>query len=688
MSLLTLISSTRCSSIRLVPTRAWKACISSKTFQHLPSQSYKTLSRISIICAPTKPVYDGFILGCRNCRLFRLSQGSRAGEAVNGKKIDPVKLGTKRPVPKKSDMARLLRLAKPEKWRLSGAIAFLLISSTVSMAIPFCMGKVIDIIYTSAKGGQLKEKLSNICKILLGVFLIGGVANFGRVYLISVSGQRIVKTLREKLFSSIVKQDIAFFDKNKTGELINRLSADTTLVGASITQNISDGLRSTAQAIGGIGMMFFVSPKLTLVALGIVPPIAVVSIIYGRFLKKITKNLQDSLANATQVAEERLSNIRTVRAFSQDNNELGAYQKKILNVLQISMKESFAKAVFWASTGLSGNIVVLSVFYYGGLMMQDSMITVGELSAFLLYAAYIGISMGGLTSFYTELMKGLGASSRLWQLVDRKPAIPISGGLIPSDPLLGNVEFRDVHFKYPTREDNPIFDGLNLSIPAGQITAVVGPSGSGKSTLAALLLRFYDPNKGDICFDGQPLQTLDPSWVRSHTGTVSQEPVLFSSSVAENIAYGASDVSKVTHEQIVEAAKKANAYNFVSGFEKGFDTLVGERGLMLSGGQRQRIAIARAIIGNPKILLLDEATSALDAESEFLVQEALERLMVGRTVLTIAHRLSTIKNANQIAVMDKGKIVEAGSYNSLMDIENGLFRKLVERQTIFGNGNS
>lgn len=591
--------------------------------------------------------------------------------------------------PKSSEIKRLLNQARPEKWRILGAVGLLFISSGVTMAVPFCMGKVIDIIYTTTDQQQLIERLNTVCLILVTVFVIGGLANFGRVYLMQVSGQRIIKQFREKLFSSILRQEMAFFDKTKTGELINRLSTDTSLVGQSVTMNISDGLRAVAQAVGGVSMMVYVSTKLTLFSLGVVPPVAVMSIIYGRYMRSITRQVQDSLADATQLGEERISNIRTVRAFAHEQKECDAYNQKVQDVLKLSYKESLARGIFFGMTGLSGNLIVLSVFYHGGMMMTESQITVGELSAFLLYAAYVGISIGGMSSFYTELNRGLGASQRLWELLDRVPAIPVSAAeqrsgqhleTLPS--VQGNVMFRDVSFTYPARPDVPIFKGLNLEAKAGQVTAVVGPSGSGKSTVCGLLLRYYDPDSGEVTLDGRNISTLDPTWLRSHVGTVSQEPILFSCSVAENIAYGAVNPETVTLQQIEDAARKANAYNFVSAFPSGLDTLVGERGMMLSGGQRQRIAIARAILTNPEILMLDEATSALDAESEFLVQDALEKLMGGRTVLTIAHRLSTIKTANQIAVLSDGTVAEMGSYQDLIAIEDGIFRKLVERQTI------
>ncbi|KAL4090873.1 hypothetical protein QTP88_025635 [Uroleucon formosanum] len=578
-----------------------------------------------------------------------------------------------------SKVLRLYSLAKPEKNRLICAVCFLIVSSAVTMAIPFSFGRIVDIIYKSDIT-EAQSKLVTICSILLPVFLIGAACNFGRIYLINTSGYKITKTLRELLFKSLLSQETAYFDHHRTGELINRLSSDCLLVSQTVTTNISDGLRSTIMVASGVSFMFFVSPKLALIGLSIVPPIAALAVIYGRFVRKITRSVQDSLAASNQVAEEKISNIRTVKAFSQENKEMFLYGKKMNEVLQLSIKESFMRGLFFAMTGFSGNFIIISVLYSGGLLVSEQAISVGELSSFLLYAAYTGVSIGGLSTFYSDINRGLGASSRIWEIIDRKPSIPISGGLKPLTDPKGDISFQNIVFNYPNRPDAPILNGLNLEIPSGMIYALVGHSGSGKSTLGHLLLRLYDPQSGQVCLDKTDLKMYDPIWLHGHIGVVSQEPVLFSGTVRENIAYGR---DFVTDNQIIDAAKEANAYDFiVQQFPDGFDTIVGERGVLLSGGQKQRIAIARALLKNPKILLLDEATSALDAESEKLIQEALQRVSKGRTVLTIAHRLSTIKNADKLAVIFNGKIAELGSYDDLMCIENGLFRKLNKNQVL------
>ncbi|XP_014259486.1 ATP-binding cassette sub-family B member 10, mitochondrial isoform X2 [Cimex lectularius] len=583
-----------------------------------------------------------------------------------------------------SELKKVLLLAKPEAWNLSGAVILLLASSAITMSVPFALGKVIDLIYNSDKV-KMRENINIVCGVLLAVFIVGGLCNFGRVYLMNVSAQKITKALREKVFHSIMKQEVAFFDRTKTGELINRLTADTLVVSNCVTNNISDGLRSLVMVVTGMSMMFYLSPFLALISLCVVPPIAGMAIVYGRFIKKMTIKVQDALADAAQVAEERIANIRTVKAFSKELREVQAYHEKLNYVLALALRESLARGIFFGMAGLSGNAVALIVLYSGGVMVSDNSLTVGGLSAFLLYAAYIGISIGGLSSFYSELNKGLGASTRLWELIERDPKIVPYGGLRPKIMPTGEINFENVVFSYPSRPDQKVLNKLSLRLNSGKITAVVGSSGSGKSTLALLLLGLYVPNHGSITIDNIPVGNYDPCWLRSHIGTVAQEPVLFSGSIRENIGYGAVNPSSLQDEDFYAVLKEANAFNFVTKeLSDGLDTLVGERGIMLSGGQKQRVAIARALIKNPRILLLDEATSALDAESEHLVQEALERVMKGRTVLTIAHRLSTIKNADQIAVLQGGSIVELGSYDELIN-KDGVFRNLIKHQTFQPN---
>ncbi|XP_034193281.1 ATP-binding cassette sub-family B member 10, mitochondrial isoform X2 [Osmia lignaria lignaria] len=546
------------------------------------------------------------------------------------------------------------------------------------MAVPFSLGKLIDIVYTTEKE-RMKEKLNQLCIILFGVFLVGGICNFCRVYLISTAAHRVTQSLRKQLYAGILRQEVAMFDKSSTGEFVGKLSGDTQLVSYALTRNLSDGLRSAVMSVAGVSMMFYVSPKLAVLGLAIVPPIAGLAIVYGRFLKNISTDIQDSLTSLNTIAEERISNIRTVKAFAKEIDEVKRYNFQLENLLKVCYKESLYRGIFFGLTGFSGNAIILSVLYYGGTMVSDLSLTVGSLSAFLIYAAYVGISLNGLSSFYSELNKALGANMRLIELIEREPAIPIGGGKIPENQLSGDIQFQNVNFAYPTRKNAWVLKNFTLNVPKCMVIAIVGSSGCGKSTVASLLLRLYDPNSGCILLDNHDLKSLDPAWVKSQISIVSQEPVLFSGTIRENILYGLEDPTKC--DEVEEIAKHAHVLEFTKNMPDGLDTLVGERGITLSGGQRQRVAIARALIKKPTILILDEATSALDAESEHYVQQALEKAVQGRTVLIIAHRFSTIKNADKIVVLNKGQVAESGTYKELRSLSDGYFNKLVQHQT-------
>ncbi|KAG5680264.1 hypothetical protein PVAND_009783 [Polypedilum vanderplanki] len=583
---------------------------------------------------------------------------------------------------KNSDLKRLLSLAKPEKWSIAGAIGCLIISSSITMAVPFGLGKILDAIYsTDTDSKQAREKLNEFCAILAGIFIIGGVANFGRVYLFNNASLRITKRLRELLYKRITMQECSWFDTKGTGELVNRLSADTSMVGNSLSQNLSDGLRSTAMVLAGTGMMIYTSPSLALVGAGVVPCVAGMAVVYGRYLRNITRQMMDKLADVMKVGEERMGNIKTVKIFSKERRENEILSKELEDALQIGYRESKARAIFYGMTGLSGNIIIMSVLYYGGILVNDGSLSIGSLTSFILYAAYTAISIGGLSNFYTELNKGIGSATRIWEIMDRQPLIPIEGGLIPSLKPRGEISFRNVSFNYPSRPDATVIKNMDMNVQAGQITAIVGRSGSGKSSIASLLMRLYDPQNGDIFLDGHNLRTLDPSWLRKHIGAVNQEPVLFSGSIRDNILYGLDENEKISEVDFQRVIEEAHVIEFARQLPDGLNTLVGQRGIMLSGGQKQRVAIARALIKNPEILILDEATSALDAVSEELIQKALENLTKGRTVLTIAHRLSTIKNAQNICVLQDGRIIEQGNYRELMNLPQGAFKELVQHQT-------
>ncbi|KAI5458399.1 P-loop containing nucleoside triphosphate hydrolase protein [Mariannaea sp. PMI_226] len=578
-----------------------------------------------------------------------------------------------------AEIWRLIKIARPElKW-LSIAFVFLVISSSVTMSIPFSVGRILDL---ATKGEAEDVRLFGLTLnqffLSLGTILtIGAMANFGRVVLLRIVGERVVARLRSQLYRRTYVQDAEFFDANRVGDLISRLSSDTVIVGKSVTQNISDGLRALFSGGAGFAIMVWTSPKLTGLLLLMFPPIAVGAFIYGRAIRNISRSIQKNLGTLTKIAEERLGNIKTSQAFVGEVQEIGRYNQQIRKIFALGRRESLVAATFFASTGWAGNMTILAMLIVGGNFVRSGAMSMGDLTSFMMYTAFAGSSLFGLSGFYSELMKGVGAASRLFELQDRKPGIHQTAG-VPVKSAQGPIVFKDVTFAYPTRPAVRIFNGLNFEIPSGSNVCVVGPSGGGKSTVASLLLRFYNPSSGSITINGVDVSTMNVKSLRRRIGMVSQEPVLFSGTIAENIAYGRPNASRV---EIVTAARRANC-NFISDLPDGLETQVGARGSQLSGGQKQRIAIARALLKDPDILILDEATSALDAESETLVNEALAGLLRGHnTTISIAHRLSTIKRSDQIIVLNnEGKVAEIGSYNQLAADPESAFSKLMEWQ--------
>ncbi|MBM76818.1 MAG: ABC transporter permease [Proteobacteria bacterium] len=565
---------------------------------------------------------------------------------------------------------RLFELARSElKFLLLGTV-FLLIASGLNLSFPLLIGRLVDGI--SEGGGQ--DVVNHYVSMLLLVFALVGGATFLRAYLFTVAGERIVAQLQAELFKSILNQEIGFFDERKTGELTNRLAADTTVLQKAVTVNISMGLRFLLSALGSIAILMWTSWKLTLLMLAVVPIVAVAAGIYGRMLRKISKNVQDSLAEATAIAEETISGVRTVRAFAREDTEIQRYRSAVEYAFSLAKKRAFLGATFQGLISFAGYGAIGAVLWYGGSLLAEGEMGYGELTSFMLYTFTVAFSIGALSGLYEDFAKSLGASERVFELIDRDSTI-INGSQTPKE-IGGSLSFESVFFAYPTRPDALVLNGLTLKLDPGAVVALVGPSGGGKSTVAALASRLYDPQNGNILLDGVPLKEWDKDWLRAQIGVVAQEPILFATSIADNIRYGRPTAS---WEELVEAAKAANAHEFIEAFPNGYKTMVGERGIRLSGGQKQRVAIARALLKDPKVLILDEATSALDAQSEHLVQEALERLMSGRTTLVIAHRLSTIQDADRVAVLNDGLVVEEGTHEQLVDLK-GLYCRLVERQ--------
>ena len=597
---------------------------------------------------------------------------------------------------------RLIKIARPEAKVLSGAFLLLLISSGITMSIPFSIGKILDIATKGAgkeeeamgADGQVKDAavemlfgldLPTFYLALGGILAIGAGANYGRIIILRIVGERIVARLRSKLFRQTYVQNAEFFDANRVGDLISRLSSDTIIVGKSITQNLSDGLRAAVSGGAGFTLMGYVSLKLTGILCLLFPPVALGAFFYGRAIRNLSRKIQKNLGTLTKIAEERLGNVRTSQAFAGEILEVHRYNTQVRKIFELGKKESLISATFFSSTGFMGNMTILSLLYVGGSMVSNGTISIGELTSFLMYTAYAGSSLFGLSSFYSELMKGVGAASRLFELQDRQPTISPTVGN-PVSSARGPIRFEGVSFSYPTRPAVSIFKDLTFEIPQGTNVAVVGPSGGGKSTIASLMLRFYTPTNGKILINGTDITTMNVKSLRRRIGIVSQEPVLFSGSIAENIAYGKPNA---TRREITAAARKANC-QFISDFPDGLDTHAGPRGAQLSGGQKQRIAIARALVKDPDILILDEATSALDAESETLVNEALASLLRGNnTTISIAHRLSTIKRSDTIIVLgNDGRVAEIGSFKELSSRPDGAFSKLMEWQMSGGEPTS
>lgn len=600
---------------------------------------------------------------------------------------------TKPPKNMFNDLKRLVKLAKPESRTIAAALLCLVTTSSVSMSLPLFIGKIID---------TTKEPLDSATVTILGLpeyqfygallvlFGFGASANFGRMYLLRSAGERLVARLRSRVFLKILCQDSYFFDvgpsKNgmKTGDLLSRISSDTQIIAKTMSGNISDGARALISGVVGLSMMSYVLWKLTLCMSMIFPPLIIMSTFYGRKIKSLSRLIQENLGGMTKVAEEKFNAIKTIQGFARQQLVVHEFNQEIKRIYTTSMREGLLSGIYYGGNGLLGNVTMVGLLVVGTRLIALGEISIGDLSSFMMYAVYTGLSVFGLGNFYTELMKGLGASERVFELVDLKPSISTNAGR-KVDDIHGDIVLRDIKFRYPSRPDSPIFGDkpLNVAIKKGEHVCFVGPSGSGKSTISQLLLRFYDPLDGEVIVNGHNIKDINLNFYRQQLGYVQQDPVLFSGTIEDNIRFGQPDCSI---DDINEALKVANAYDFIQSFPTKLQTIMGpSSSARLSGGQKQRLSIARTLIKRPSILVLDEATSALDTHLEEVVMRNLMELAQQRhfTMILIAHRLSTIRNSERVIVLaTDGLIVEDGPFDQLYGDSESELNKLLKTYSV------
>jgi ABC transporter fused permease/ATP-binding protein len=569
---------------------------------------------------------------------------------------------------------KLYRYIKPYRWTYALGLLFLLGSSAASLVFPKLLGELVDY----GNKGQLTQEINRIAMILIGVLIAQSVFSYFRIVLFVNVAEKTLADLRQSTFNHLVRLPMKFFQQRRVGELNSRISADITLLQDALTTTLAEFIRQIIIITGGVALMMVTSMKLTLFMLMILPLIMVLAGIFGRYIRKLSKLAQAQVADSNTIVEETLQGIQSVKAFTNEYFEMGRYKVKTLDIADTGIRNGKLRGAFSAFIILGLFGAITAVIWKGANLLAAGEIATGELFSFVIYTVFIGGTIGGMADVFARVQKFIGATEDLLEIFNETPE-PVENlpELTPEQILQGGIRFEHLSFSYPSRKDQQVLNDINIDIKPDSLVALVGPSGAGKSTLVSLLLRLYEPTSGRILFDEICNQQIPLSVLRSQMAIVPQDIFLFGGSIRENIAYGKPHASE---DQIEDAARKANAWEFIQKFPGGMDTLVGERGTQLSGGQRQRVAIARAVLKNPKILILDEATSSLDSESERLVQDALEKLMKGRTSIVIAHRLSTIRQADLILVLDHGRIVEKGTHEELLKSEEGLYRSLSELQ--------
>ncbi|XP_043924853.1 ABC-type oligopeptide transporter ABCB9 [Protopterus annectens] len=574
-------------------------------------------------------------------------------------------------------IGRLLFYCRPDANLLIIAFVFLVVAALGEVFTPYYIGLAID-------GIVIEKNIEKFSNVLLRLSFLGVGSSFaagvrGGIFTLTMS--RLNVRIRNILFRALTHQEIGFFDSTRTGDIISRLTSDTTIISDIVSQNVNVFLRSALKAAGVCAFMVSLSWQLFIVTCVTFPIILLVSELYGNYYKKLAKKVQDALAEANNIAEETISSMKTVRSFANESEEAELYSEKLKHMYQLNKKQALAFSCFvWCSKIAQLALGVIILFYGGHLIMSGHMSS-GNLISFIIYELELGECMENMGSVYTGLMQGAGAAEKVFEFIDRVPTMK-QDGTFKLEQIEGHIEFQNVTFEYPTRPGVQVLKDVSFTLRPGEMTALVGPSGSGKSSCVSVLKNFYPLHGGMLLLDGHPVHDYDHRYLHSKVSLVSQEPVLFARTISQNITYG---LNTYTHEATVTAAQKSNAHDFIKELPQGYDTVTGEKGTQLSGGQKQRVAIARALIRKPRVLILDEATSALDAQSEHAVQQELSKNMENCTVLIIAHRLSTVEKAHNVIVMEKGCVVEQGTHKELMQ-KGGLYSKLVQKQ-ILGPGN-
>ncbi len=581
-----------------------------------------------------------------------------------------------RPRLSRSELAQVRRLfafARPYRKRISAATVAVAFASGLGLVFPRIMGDLVDSALGEV-GRADTSQLDRFAVILVLVFLAQAGFNFLRTYWLAIAGEGVVADLREAVFDRVVRLGVPFFDQRKTGEITSRLTSDAAVVQNTVSTAVAQALAQTITLIGSVILLFLLSPRLSLTVLVFVPLVIIAAAVFGRFLRRISTEFQDRLAEANSLAEEAIASVRVVKWFGAEDETARLYDHHIRQSYDVAVRRARVRAIFVPTVTFVMFSTLSLVLWQGGRQVIAGNLTAGNLVTFLLYTLTVAGAIGTFTGLYAQLQEALGASKRIFELIDEPPEVA-SSAVASSPPGAGTITFEDVSFAYAERTGRVLRD-VNLDVRPGEVVALVGPSGAGKTTLVQLVPRFYDATAGRVLVDGVDVREQDIGELRARMAAVPQEVELFSGTIAENLRVARADAGD---QDLIEACIAANADEFISAFPDGYETVVGERGIKLSGGQRQRVAIARALLADPSILILDEATSSLDAESEGLVQDALEVLMRGRTTIVIAHRLSTVRRADRLIVLAEGRIVEEGTHDELL-AEGRLYAELYGRQ--------